>query len=62
MPITSRELIGYAIATAALICAVAAALIQGGVVAAPSAASAGLASMASVWGFSNRPVVAAPKQ
>ncbi len=59
---TARELIGYGIALAAVICAVAAALIQGGVVAALSAASAGLASMASVWGYSGRTVVAAPKQ
>lgn len=52
---TTRELIGYAVALMAVICAAAAALIQGGVVAALSAASAGLASMASVWGYANRP-------
>ena len=61
MPTPTREAIGYILAAAGLGCAVAAASIQGGVVAGLSAAGAGLTSLAAVWGYVSK-TPAAPKQ
>jgi len=50
----AREIIGYTLALAGLGCAVTAAALQGGAVAAWGAAGAGLTSLAAVMGYSAR--------
>ncbi len=49
-----REAAGYGMALAGLGCAVVAAYLQGGGVAAWGAAGAGLTSLAAVWGYANK--------
>ncbi|MGE5510349.1 MAG: hypothetical protein ACM31O_03745 [Bacteroidota bacterium] len=59
--VTQRELIGWGLAMAGLVCGVAAAAVQGGWFAALSAASGGLTSMSMTWGFlSRQPASSAP--
>jgi hypothetical protein len=62
LQLMNREVLAYAMAAIGLGCAVVAAFIQGGVVAALSAASAGALSLASLLGLQVRAAAAAPKQ